>query len=273
MLDLEPKPKPAATTASALYPFSVTGFILLFVFVLGLGLVRFTIYVWSSDMAGLASAMCVIFPVCVVAYAARYLLLAIESAAEGYDLVPTPPSPGEVEHVFGALLKLLITALFAFLPLVALSAFGASAGPIPIVLVILGSLYVPMALLGMAATGDTGGCFPGTVVSAILTVPGRYLRNALLGVGAGVLLLVSWSDLVPDAPLVLRIVLDAGAGFLLIVLSHRLGVMYREEFVLRSVIPFPEPGVASEEICTPRRPVSEIERLLEERRNRERNPT
>lgn len=269
----EPEKTLSGPEATVLYPVSGTGFMFLLLVTLCLGVVRFTVWTFASDLAGLSSAGVLIFDLMAAAYLSRYLLVAVESAAEGYDLAPSPPNPMEAELVFGALLKILVALLFAALPLIIAVALGVDGGLVPIFLLVLGSVYLPMAILGIAMTGDISGALPGTVFSAILTVPARYFRAALIAVLGGIPLILSWTDLMPNLPLVVKVGFDAiGAWFLLMTL-HRMGVIYREEFTLRAVMPVPQTGFMTDEIATPPRPVSDIERILEERKMEERDRT
>ena len=55
------------------------------------------------------------------------------------------------------------------------------------VLIGLGTLYFPMGMLAMAATGDMTKCFPPHVLPAIFAVPIRYVPGALVCTAAGFL--------------------------------------------------------------------------------------
>lgn len=252
--------------ASLAWPFRGTGALLMLVLVAALGVERFTSWLLASNMVALSSAAVVVLAVFAFAYAARHLFDAAGAAAEGYDLAPAPPDPREAERLFGAGLGLVFLGFFAFLPLGLASLFGLFAVPVAQILVTFGFLYLPMGIVAVAVTDDGTGAFPTTVIGAIAAAKTRYAGAALPGVLAGLGLLVARDGTLGRAPLVLLVVVDALSAWLLLAAVHRTAVIHRECFEVRALVPFPlAEAPVTEEVATPRRPVSEIERLLQQR--------
>ena len=70
------------------YPLSGTGLLLIATLTLGLGTVRFMVWLMSNNVVALSTAMAVVFVLVIAAYVARYMTVATEASAEGYDLTP-----------------------------------------------------------------------------------------------------------------------------------------------------------------------------------------
>jgi hypothetical protein len=229
------------------------------------GLVHFTVWLFTGGMGGLSAAGLVVLDLLAVAYLARYILVAVEASAEGYDMAPGPPDPREVEEIFGGFLKLLAVLFFSLLPSLLLAILSIRAGPVPYLVVAIGTLYLPMGLLAMAVTGDLTGSFPGTVLPSIFMVPHRYLPSALLGAGAGVLVYLCHAGALSGLPVMAKVGLDAGAAWLLMAVLHRMGVLHREETSLQALMRFPQPEPAITEHAVPPRRMTEIERIIADR--------
>jgi len=220
-------------------------------------------------MGGLSAAGFIVLDVLVMAYLARYVFFAIETTAEGYDLAPRPPDPREAEEVFGGALKLLSLLFFCFLPLLLIGIFSLDSGPAVYVLIGLGTLYFPMGMLAIAVTGDLTRCFPGAVLPAILAAPIRYVPGALLCTAAGCLYYLAHVGSLADLPLAAGIGVDAGATWLLLASLTRMGVIHREEKSLQTLLPFPEPEQFTSSTVMPSRPMTEIEKILAQREDRD----
>ena len=247
------------------YPLSVTGLLLIATLTLGLGTVRFMVWLLSNNVVALSTAMAVVFVLMIAAYVARYMTVATEASAEGYDLIPPPPDPREVEELFGSLLSLVVALFFSLLPLGVASVLGLADGVVLYILLGIGALYFPMGFLGATVKGDLSGSFPAKILSGILVTAHRYLPSALTCVGAGLLIVVSHAGALADLPLLPCVALDAVAAWLIIAALHRAGVLHREEEALRSLIPFPAPPEPPTETAVPARPMTEIERAIHER--------
>ena len=261
--------KRTGPAASLAYPVSGTGILMLLAVTATLELIRFTVNIFAGGMAGLSAAGIVILDVLAVAYLARYLLVAIETTAEGFDAAPGPPDPREAEEVFGAALKLLSLLFFCFLPILLIGIFTLELGVFTHVLLALGTLYFPMGMLAMAVTGDLTRCFPGTVLPSIFAAPFRYLLPALLSVAAGALIYLCHAGPLTRQPLLIQIGVDLVAAWVLIASLTRMGVLHREESSLQGLIPYPEPEHVVTDATIPRAPMTEIERILANRENRD----
>ncbi len=255
--------------SSLAWPASPTGLLCLAAVTAGIGVGRFTASIFSGGMGGLSAAGFIVFDVLLAAYLARYVLVAIETTAEGYDIAPSPPDPREAEEVFGAALKLLSLLFFCFLPLLLIGVFSIQLGPVVYVLIGLGTLYFPMGMLAMAVTGDLTRCFPGSVLPAIFAAPIRYTPSALVCTAAGSIYYLAHAGPLADVPLLAGIGLDTGATWLLLASLTRMGVIYREERSLQTLLPFPVPEQFTSSIAMPPRPMTEIEKILARREDRE----
>lgn len=264
-MELRTNPR-APFAASLVWPFNGRGALLMLVLVATLGVERFTTWLLASNMVALSSAAVVLLAVLALAYSARHLFDAAEAAADGYDLPPAPPDPREAERVFGAGMGIIFLGFFGFLPLGIASLIGLTVVPVPQILMAAGCVYLPMGIVAVGVTDDGTGAFPTTVTRAILAAKARYPGAAVPGVLAGLGLLVARDGTLSGAPYFLLVVVDAVSVWLLLAAVHRAAVIHRESFEVRAVIPSPVAEVpATEEVATPRRPVSEIERLLMER--------
>ncbi len=254
--------------SSLAYPLSGTGLLLLLAVTATMELIRFTVSIFEGGMAGLSAAGIVVLDVMALAYLARYLLVAVETTAEGYDAAPGPPDPREAEEVFGAAIKLLSLLFFCFLPLLVIEIFSLDLGVATLVVLGLGAAYFPMGMLAMAVTGDLTRCFPGTVVPSMFAAHVRYLGGAVLCVLAGGLIYLGYAGPLARQPLVLLIALDLAAAWVLIASLTRMGVLHREQPSLQKLIPFPEPENVVPDLAIPRAPMTEIERILADREKR-----
>jgi hypothetical protein len=131
--------------------------------------------------------------------------------------------------------------------------------------VAVGALYLPMGLLGIAVRGDMTGCFPGYVLRGIFAAPVRYFPSVILTAVAGFMLLACFDGTLGRFPVLLKVVTETVAGWLLLAALHRAGVVHREELSLQLAIPEAEPEPEFTESTTPSRPMSDIERMLLER--------
>lgn len=250
---------------SLAWPASPTGLLCLAAVTAGVGVGRFTTWVFSSGMGGLSSAGIIVLDVMIAAYLARYVLVAIETTAEGYDLAPRPPDPRETEELFSGILKLVSLLFFCFLPLFIIGVFSLNVGPVVYALIGLGTLYFPMGMLAMAVTGDLTRCFPGSVLPAIFAAPLRYVPSALVCAAAGCIFYLALAGPLADVPLIAGIGLDLGASWLLLASLTRMGVIYREEAALSTLLPFPEPEQFTNSNVIPPPPMTEIEKILAQR--------
>lgn len=259
-------PKRTGFALSVVYPVSGGGFLLVLSVLAFLSLVRFTAWLLRDTTMGISTASVVVFGLLAVAYMARYLLVAVESSAEGYDLAPMPPDPREVEEVFGGLLKLLAALFFCLLPLVLAQLFGADLGPIPYILIGVGALYLPMAFLGMAVEGCLTGCLPPKVLPGVFATPIRYMSAAIPAAGAGWMLYFSWAGPMARSPVILLVIMDLAASVSIVIMAHRVGVVYRESMLLKSMIKPPEQMRLSDmEEAGPTKRMTELERMLARR--------
>ncbi len=254
---------------SLAWPASPTGLFCIAAITAGIGLGRFTTWFLGGGMAGLSGAGIVVLDGLLAGYLARYLFVAIENTAEGYDLAPPPPDPREADEVFSATLKFLSLLFICFLPLFLIGIFSLDLGPVTYVLIGLGTLYFPMGMLAMAVTGDLTKCFPGSVLPAIFATPIRYLPGAVLCLLAGFLYYLAFVGSLSDLPIVLKVGVDAGASWLLLASLTRMGVIHREEVSLKTLLPFPESEQFSASTVMPSAPMTEIEKILADRENRE----
>ncbi len=254
---------------SLAWPVSPTGLFSVAALTAGIGLGRFTVWFLGGGMAGLSGAGIVVLDVLLAGYLARYLLVAIENTAEGYDLAPPPPDPREADEVFSATLKLLSLLFICFLPLFLVGIFSLDLLPLNYVLIGLGALYFPMGMLAMAVTGDLTRCFPGSVLPAIFATPLRYLPGAIVCMLAGFLYYLTFAGSLSDLPIALKVAVDAGASWLLLAALTRMGVIHREETSLQTLLPFPEPEQFTSSSVIPPAPMTEIEKILAERENRD----
>lgn len=250
---------------SLAYPISGTGLLLIGTLTMGLGLIRFMVWLMTNNVVALSTAMAVIFVLLGAAYVARYMTAATEQSAEGYDLAPGLPDPREVEELFGSLLSLVVVLFFSLLPVGLASIFGLRVGVVTYVLLGFGALYFPMGFLGATVKGDLSGSFPGGVFTGIAAVALRYVPAAVFCGAGGVLIVMSMFGGLADTPLVVRIGLDAVASWLLVASLHRVGVLHREEIGLQAQMPFPTPPEVPTETVAPARPMTEIERAIQER--------
>jgi len=262
-------PKRTGLGVSLTCPISAPGILFVLGFLGFLGLLRFIAWLLTETMSGLSTAFVVVFAVLAAAYMARWMLVAAESSADGYDDVPGPPDPRVVEEIFGSLVKFIATMFFCMGPLALLSAFGLNVGPVPYIVLVLGGIYLPMALLGMAVKEEIGGCFPGTVIPAVVSSFVRYLPAAAIAVGAGWVLQLTWDGALARSPIVVKVALDLGVSYLVLVMLHRVGVIYRESSILKAIIQRAEPVKLDLSASVGSRPMTDIERILAEREKQE----
>ena len=248
------------------WAFSGTGLLMLACLAAFLGLVRFIVWMFESNGGAVTAAGVVVFGVLGAAYLLRYVLVATQAVAEGFDLVPGMPDPREAELVFGAFFAFLGLAFLAFLPLVLALTFGLDTSPVPEILMGLGALYVPMAVVGLAVREALTGSLPGGVVPAILSAGLRYLAPGILAAGAGLCFYVGRDGTFGRHPSLLLLTgVDLVGGWLLMAALHRAAVLHREEPGVKAALPPAEAPAPISGEAVPRGPVSDIERILRER--------
>jgi hypothetical protein len=267
---LEFRPQKTGFGVSLLTLLSGAGLLFVAVLTAFFGFARLTVWFVSGYMEGISTAGIVIFDLLAACYVSRYLLVVAQTSAEGYDVPPGPPDPREVEELFAGILKLMALGFFVMLPVLLPGILNLQLSWLGEALLVVGALYIPMGLTAMAVTGEIAACFPGTVIPAVFAAPIRYLPAALCAAAAA--LVVSWSHVGAgtELPLAAKLGLDLLASCLLLASLHRTGVVRREEPAVGVLLSFPEPVIeTTESVLPPTRP-SEIERLLWEREQKER---
>jgi hypothetical protein len=260
-----PGPRKTSFAISLAFPISLNGILMLLVCGGLAGIVRFCEYITGEHAVALSSAMVVVFALAAGAYVSRCLIVVAESSSEGYDAAPSLPNPVEVEELFGASLGLIANAFFAFAPFLLVTIIGLDSPWIVYTAVGIGAAYLPMGILGQAVRGDMSGSLPVRVLPAIVAALHRYLPAAVLTAAAGFLVLAGRDGTLEKLPTAMLIGVDTVAGWLLFAAVHRAGVVHREEYAVRAILPVPEPILTIRDSAIPHRPLSDIERALLER--------
>jgi hypothetical protein len=270
---IELGPRKTGIEVSLALPFSGYGVVLLLLTAAFFGVLHFVVWITSDDAASVSSAMVVVFALLRAAYFARTMFLVAEASADGADLAPGAPDPRAVEEIFGAIVGLVGALFFSLLPFAAVEILDPKQAWIGYAAIALGALYFPMAMLGIAVRGQILGGFPNYVLGGILGAPVRYFPSAVLTAGGGFLILACFDGTLDKFPIVLKILTETIAGWLLFAALHRAGVVHREEKAVQRAIPVPNPDPGFTESTTPSRPMSDIERMLLEReKEREKSP-
>ncbi len=173
-----PEPKtPPSLISSFAYPFKGNGWILLTT-----GTVFFGILDFASAFAGPAAILVAVFA---SGYMLSYLKSIILASAQGEEEMPAYPEFSSFSddiltpflQMMTPIVLCLMPGLFWFFRAVAALDHGGTVGAVvlPLVLVVVGALYLPMALLGVAMMDTVGGVNPVLVIPSILRIPGSYL--------------------------------------------------------------------------------------------------
>ena len=162
-------------------------------------------------------------------YLFAYMQKIVCASADGD---PEPPGWPEVtdlsSDIFHPCWLFFATTAATFLPGILVASYAPAAGT---ALLVLGMLYFPMALLGVAMSDSLSGLNPLVVLSAILKVPGPYMVAALV---FGLLVVVR--RILPDyftLPIVSYFVIALFALVLVTIEMRILGILYytnREKF-------------------------------------------
>jgi hypothetical protein len=232
-------------------------------------LVRVIVWFLGGFVQGFSTAAAFVFGLLGAAWISRLLLVDVESTAEGSDEFPALPDPREVEELFGSLLRLVGVGFFTLLPLFFAGILNLADGAVARILLVVGALYTPAALLAVAVKGEIAGCFPGPVGAIIRGARARYLFPAALSAGIALLLEYSHAGGGARASLILELAMDVGAAWLCLALLHAVGLIHREVPAVAEAVPFPPPAPSITERTAPPRPPTEIERILADRLRRE----
>jgi pSer/pThr/pTyr-binding forkhead associated (FHA) protein len=221
-----PQPQAPATFGQMLsksfaYPFKGNGLILLVTGTIFFGFLD----VLTSSRLSMARGGGILLIVITYGYLFAYMQKVVCASAEGD---PEPPTWPEVTDMYQDIIQpfflFLSTLLASFLPGFILSLTQPLAGTL---LLFLGAIYFPMAVLAVAMADSIGGLNPLIVISAILKVPAQYIVAVIV---CGILLVVR--GILPSVvdslgiPILPKFLL-AFFGLLLIMIEMRiLGVLY-----------------------------------------------
>ncbi len=258
--------------ASLLCPLSGSGLLHLVGLTGTLALLRAVLWFLVSWAPGVSTAAVMLFGVLGFTFVCRAMVLVVESSAEGFDLLPALPDPREVEELFGAFLKVLGVLFFTALPVLLAGIANLHLPWLVPALVLLGALYFPAGMLGVAVRGDVADCFPGTAGAAIRAAPLRYATAAVLSAGAAAVVLFGHLGAGAAWPLGARLGLDAATAWILLAALHRVGAVHRDTPAVRAAVPFPAPDRPPPLHALRSAPPTEIEKILAQRLRREPDP-
>ncbi len=154
------------------YPLSGGG-----LFMLGVGAVFVTVLLFFSSYAFLVGVIGYVF---VGGYLASYLMKIVSHTADGeIDLPDWPDISDWWDDIISPMFEMILVTLTSYLPLVAYIVYGVSTrdlSPVAaLALLIIGTLYEPMALISMSIHRSARALNPVLLTPAILKVPKDYL--------------------------------------------------------------------------------------------------
>jgi len=163
------------------YPLSGGG-----LFMLGVGAVFFSVLLFFSSYAFVAGMIGYVF---VGGYLSSFMMKIVSHTADGeIDLPDWPDISDWWDDIICPMFEMVLVTLISYLPLVAYIVYGVSnRGLSPVAtlsLLILGTLYEPMALISMSIHRSARALNPVLLAPAILKVPKDYL------IACGVLFLI-----------------------------------------------------------------------------------
>ncbi len=146
-------------------------------FMLGVGAVFFSVLLFFSSYAFLVGMIGYVF---VGGYLSSFMMKIVSHTADGeIDLPDWPDISDWWDDIISPMFEMILVTLISYLPLVAYILYGVSTrglSPVAVLaLLIIGTLYEPMALISMSIHRSAGALNPVSLTAAILKVPKDYL--------------------------------------------------------------------------------------------------